>query len=132
MTYSVISRCDDQPHTRNAALGGGALCANFHKDEERTVIISLDSKNRIRGTEMCWQLERTRMRKGRVVWQPYKYFPTFDQALAAAGEREIRTAETHGLAEAIRAVHQLIPKYSQIVEAAIGEHERRSHLRLVS
>ena len=95
------------------------------------VIISLDSKNRIRGTKMCWQLERTRMRKGRVVWQPYKYFQTFGQALAAASEREIRTAPIHDLAEAIKAVHQLIPKYSQIVEVAIGEQERRSRQRLV-
>ena len=72
------------------------------------------------------------MRKGRVVWQPYKYFPTFGQALAAAGEHEIRTAPITSLAEAIKVVHQLIPKYNQIVEIAIGEQERRSHLRLVS
>ena len=88
------------------------------------MIISLDSKNRIRGTEMCWQLERTRMRKGRVVWQPYQYFQTFGQALAAAGEREIRTAPIQDLSEAIKAVHQLLPKYSAIVEVAIGEEER--------
>ena len=72
------------------------------------------------------------MHKGRVVWQPYKYFQTFGQALVAAGEREIRTAPIHSLAEAIKVVHQLIPKYNKIVEAAIGDHERRSHLRLVS
>lgn len=96
------------------------------------MIISLDSKNRIRGTETCWQLERARTSNGRVVWQAYKYFPTFDQALSAAVEREIRTAETHTLAEAIKVVHQLSTKYSQIVEIAIGEHERRSPLRLAS
>jgi len=72
------------------------------------------------------------MRKGRVVWQPYKYFPTFGQALAAAGEREIRTAPIHDLAEAIKAVHQLFTKYSQIVDVAITEQKKRSPLRLVS
>lgn len=96
------------------------------------MIIPFDSKNRIRGTETCWQLERTRTSNGRVVWQPYKYFPTFDQALSAAVERGIRTAETHTLADAIKILHQFITQYSQIVDAAVNDKAKRTHPRLVS
>ena len=81
---------------------------------------------------MCWQLERTQVRKNRIVWQPYKYFSTFEQALTAAGERKIRTAPVHTLTAAITAVHQIADKYSQIIDGAISDQAKRAPLRLVS
>ena len=60
------------------------------------MIIQIDEKTRIHGTSMCWQLERQKYRKEKgPVWEPYKYFATFGQALGAAGADEIRTHPAH-------------------------------------
>ena len=79
------------------------------------MIIQIDEKKRIHGTSMCWQLERPKHRKETgLVWEPYKYFATFGQALGAAGEEEIRTHPARTLAEAIAAVSTISQKYGEL------------------
>ena len=48
------------------------------------MIITIDDKTRIRGTEHCWQLEAAKPVKGAIEWRPFKYFTTMDKALREA------------------------------------------------
>lgn len=79
------------------------------------MIIQLDSKTRIVGTERAWELQHPRTRKGIEVWVPYKWFTSFGSALEAAVHREIRMHPANGLSEAIEAVSSLVHRYEQLI-----------------
>ena len=80
------------------------------------MIIPLDDKLRIRGTENCWQLERLQLIKDEPAWKPYKYFTTVDSALHSAAQRELRVYPTQTLAEAFDACVRVTHKYSRIFD----------------
>ena len=82
------------------------------------MIITLDAKNRIRGTSACWQLEEMRQAKDESRWIPYKYFATFGQALTAAAQRELRTDPAQTITEALRACDRVTQKYARLFDAA--------------
>ncbi len=54
------------------------------------MIVQLDPKTRIVGTERAWELQRPHKRKGKVTWEPYKWFTSFGSALEKAVHRDIR------------------------------------------
>ena len=81
------------------------------------MIISIDDKTRIHGTEYCWQIERVKKVKGRVEWRPYKYYVSMDVALREAAQREIRTYPANGILEAIDACNRVTQKYAQIFDS---------------
>ena len=80
------------------------------------MIIPIDDKTRIRGTENCWQLEKIKVVKGEVEWRPFKYFTSMDNALREAAQREIRTFSSTGLSDAIEACNLVTQKYAQIFD----------------
>ena len=80
------------------------------------MIIPIDDKTRIRGTESCWQLEITKVVKGEVIWRPYKYFNSMDRALHEAAQREIRTFPATVLSDALAACNRVTQKYAQIFD----------------
>ena len=82
------------------------------------MIIPLDEKLRIRGTEHCWQLEKL---KGDDEWRAFKYFTTMDNALHEAAQRELRLFSTTGLSDALAACRTLTAKYAQIFDG-VGRH----------
>ena len=79
------------------------------------MIIQIDEKTRIVGTECAWELQRTRTRNGELTWEPYKWFTTFRQALEEAVHREIRIHPAHGIAEAILAVAETIERFEKLI-----------------
>ena len=79
------------------------------------MIIPIDEKTRIVGTNRAWELQRTRNYKGDKRWEPYKYFPSFRQAVADAVHREIRIHPAHGVSEAILAVAVIVRKYEELI-----------------
>ena len=79
------------------------------------MIIPIDEKTRIVGTEHAWQLERMRNYKGGKKWEPFKYFPSFRQAVADAVHREIRIHPAFGLSDAILAVAETIERFEQLI-----------------
>ncbi len=79
------------------------------------MIVQLDPKTRIKGTERAWELQRIRTRKGELVWEPYKWFKSFGSALEEAVHREIRTHPAASLSEAIEAVSGLVQRYEQLI-----------------
>ena len=85
---------------------------------ERKLIIPLDNKLRIRGTENCWQLEKLKAEK----WRAFKYFTTLTTALHEAAQREIRVYPANTLTEAFDAVSRVTHKYAQIF-ANVGKTE---------
>jgi len=89
------------------------------------MILQLNDKLRIRGTETCWQLERLRKIKGEPTWKPYKYFATVDSALHSAAQRELRIYPTQTLTEAFEAVSHLTQKYAQIFDD-VGRHQKEA------
>ena len=80
------------------------------------MIIDIDNKTRIRGTEMCWQLEKTKIVRGKVEWRPFKYFTQMDKALREAAQREIRTDPAHGFNQAIVACNRITEKYARLFD----------------
>jgi len=79
------------------------------------VIIPLDEKTRIVGTERAWELQRPRNRNGEERWEPYKWFTSFGSALEEAVHREIRVHPATSLSEAIEAVSGLVQKYEELI-----------------
>jgi len=79
------------------------------------MIIQLDPKTRIKGTERAWELQRTRTRKGELIWEPYKWFKTFGSALEEAVHRDIRTHPAASLSEAIEAVSGIVQRYTELI-----------------
>ncbi len=79
------------------------------------MIVQLDPKTRIVGTDHAWELQRQRNYKGGTKWTPYKWFTTFRSALEEAVHREIRTHPANGLSEAIEAVSGLVQRYEQLI-----------------
>ncbi len=77
------------------------------------MIIPLDDKTRIRGTETHWQFEEF---KPKGEWRPLKYYLSFGAAPREAAQRELRTIPAHGIAETINACNQLTQKYAQIFD----------------
>ncbi len=79
------------------------------------MIVQLDSKTRIVGTERAWELQHPRTRKGVEVWVPYKWFKSFGSALEQAVHREIRMHPANGLSEAIEAVSTIVQRYTELI-----------------
>ena len=79
------------------------------------MIIQLDPKTRIVGTERAWEVQRARKRNGDLSWEAYKWFTTFRSALEDAVHREIRTHPANSLSEAIEAVSGLVLKYEKLI-----------------
>ncbi len=79
------------------------------------MIVQLDPKTRIKGTERAWELQRPRTRKGELTWEPYKWFTSFGSALEEAVHRDIRTHPAASLSEAIEAVSSLVQRYEQLI-----------------
>ena len=90
------------------------------------MIIQIDDKLRVRGTEMCWQVERPKLiksgkDKGKVEWRPFKYHATLAHALSEAAHREIRTHPAETIVEAIEAATRIVAKYTEIFDQAVKE-----------
>ena len=79
------------------------------------MIVQLDSKTRIDGTERAWELQRPHKRKVKVTWEPHKWFNSFGSALEEAVHREIRTHPAASLSEAIEAVSGLVQRYEDLI-----------------
>ena len=79
------------------------------------MIIQIDLKTRIAGTERAWELQQQRNYKGGKRWEPYKWFTTFRSALEEAVHREIRIHPAHGLSEAILAVSDVVHRFEQLI-----------------
>lgn len=79
------------------------------------MIIQLDTKTRIVGTNRAWELQRERNYKGNTRWEPYKWFSTFRQALDEAVHSEIRTHPACTLADGIDAVSALVRRIAKLI-----------------
>jgi hypothetical protein len=87
------------------------------------MIIPLDDRHRIRGTEHCWQFERLRLVNGDDEWRPIKFFVTMDNALREAAQREIRLYSTNSLSEALAACRAVTAKYARIFDDVGNRHK---------
>ena len=83
------------------------------------MIIPINNKLRIRGTEQTWQLERAVTRKGDQDWQAFKYFNSLSSAIGEVCGREIRLHPANSLADAIRAVDKIVAKYAWVFDEAL-------------
>ncbi len=92
------------------------------------MIIQLDSKSRIVGTDHAWELQRLRNYKGSTKWEPYKWFTTFRSALDEAVHREIRTHPAASLTEAIEAVSGLVQRYEELIPSEYRFTRQRAKL----
>ena len=88
------------------------------------MIIPIDEKTRIVGTNHAWELQRERNYKGGKKWEPYKYFPSFRQAVADAVHREIRIHPANDLIEAIEAVSGVVQKYEELIPSKFSFSEQ--------
>ncbi len=79
------------------------------------MIVQLDPKTRIVGTDHAWELQRQRNYKGSTKWAPYKWFTTFRSALEEAVHREIRLHPATGLADSIEAVSSIVQRYTELI-----------------
>ncbi len=77
------------------------------------MIIPIDDKTRVAGTDTCWQLETYTKKSG---WVPKKYYSTLRQALSALVRREIRTDPAQGIAECEDAAERIVGRYSQLFD----------------
>ena len=79
------------------------------------MIVQLDPKTRIKGTERAWELQRQRNYKGGTKWESYKWFTTFRSALEEAVHRDIRLHPARTLADAIDGVSDVLQKFEKLI-----------------
>ena len=79
------------------------------------MIIQLDPKTRIKGTERAWELQRQRNYKGGTKWESYKWFTTFRCALEDAVHRDIRLHPARTLTDAIDGVSDVLQKFEKLI-----------------
>lgn len=84
------------------------------------MIIPIDDNWRIKGTSMCWQLEKKKKLKDSFEWKPQKYFASFEMALSEAAQREIREHPAVGIDAAIKAVEQVCARYGAQFDVEIS------------
>ncbi len=85
------------------------------------MIVPLNKDLRVRGTEHCWQLEKSRLVKGQTKWTPFKYFSSLGKAVSAAVRREIRLHPASSLNDALKAVDKITARYNKLLDDAIRE-----------
>ena len=90
------------------------------------MIIALNEKYRIKGTENCWQLEKSVIRKGQREWVAFKYFSGLGKAVSAACEREIRLDSAGTLKDALQAIDRIAARYNKLLDDALSEIESRA------
>ena len=90
------------------------------------MIITLNEEYRIRGTEQCWQLERSVVRKGKQDWAAFKYFQGLGQAVSEACRRDVRLHPAATLTDAISAIDEIAAKYNKLLDDALNDVESRS------
>ena len=83
------------------------------------MIIPINNKLRIRGTEQTRQLERAVTRKGVQDWQSFKYFGSLSSAIGEACQREIRLHPATGLTDALQAVDKIATRYNKLLDDAL-------------
>ena len=79
------------------------------------MIIPIDEKTQIVGTERAWELQKTRTRNGELTWEPYKWFTTFRSALEDAVHRDIRLHPARTLTDAIDGVSDVLQKFEKLI-----------------
>ena len=92
---------------------------------ESRVIIPINDKLRIRGTEHCWNLEKATTRKGQPDWLAYKFYVAMADAVGEACQREIRTHPATGLTDALQAVDEIVGRYARIFDEALNETQSK-------
>ena len=80
------------------------------------MIIPIDERLRLRGTEHCWQLEKLKVVKGQFEWRAIKFFTSMDSALHEAAQRDLRLFPSTTLPQALAACRAVTSKYSQIFD----------------
>ena len=89
------------------------------------MIIPLSEEYRIRGTENCWQLEKSVIRKGQREFVAFKYFSGLGKAVSEACEREIRLHPSTALKDAIQAMDTVAARYNKLLDDALSQIESR-------
>ena len=87
------------------------------------MIIPIDERLRIRGTEHCWQLEKLKVVKGLCEWRAFKFFTSMDSALREAAQRDLRLSPANTLPEALADCRAVTSKYAQIFDA-VGQRPK--------
>ena len=82
------------------------------------MIINISDELRIASDQHCWKLEKKRQHKDGRKWDAFKYFTTFRQAVAEAGDGEIRLSGATTLIEAIEDVHHAATKFAALFDYA--------------
>lgn len=93
---------------------------------EDLMIIPITDSIRIAGRKRCWELQKRRTRTGRNTWQPYRYYSSLGQALAAIGEQEIRLSKGNNLADAVRAYTDVCQRYDSILDSVLSSISDRA------
>ena len=87
------------------------------------MIIPLSKEYRIRGTEHCWQLEKSIIRKGKRDWAPFKYFKSLSDAVGEACKHEIRLHPANSLNDALQAIDTIAARYNKLLDDALASRE---------
>jgi hypothetical protein len=70
----------------------------------------IDETYRITSDRNQWIIQRRRKRKGKVVWEGFKFFTTFDQCVQRLGEMLCRELDTEGVSEALAGIDTVSAK----------------------
>ncbi len=72
----------------------------------------IDETYRITSDRNQWIIQRSKKRKGKVVWEGFKFFRTFDQCVQNLGEMLCRELDTEGVSEALAGIDAVSAKLS--------------------
>jgi len=84
-------------------------------------IIHVTKNLRIHGTERAWQVERSKVSKGKFRWEPFLWFSSLQSAIRELTEREIRCSQCEGISEVIEHAKTVAEHYAKRAAAIAGD-----------
>lgn len=88
------------------------------------MIIPLWNNQRLVGKTLAWELQKPRIRDGRQIWEPIKYYRKLGHALAEVGEQQIRLSEGDSLSDVISAVTIVTDELQHFIDDAFERASR--------
>ncbi len=76
------------------------------------MIIPINDEYQIASDSRCWMIRRRVRRKGKVTWEPYKWYATVESCVNGLGQQMVRDSKADNVVDAVRDVERVCSELS--------------------
>jgi len=74
------------------------------------MILPVDNDFRIKGDQYSWSIQKSRKKKGEIVWESFKWFQSLESTVDQLGKYMVRTSDAQTLDEALLVLESVTTK----------------------